>query len=284
MRSVSMNSTGINDASAVVSKFFGESPLEVRPLNEKRSNSFFVFLKSGRYKAFRCVSHSDSELVFQLLVCLASTKRPSFPCPVGVLGEWVFVDWVEGSPLKESRTTNLCKEILLDGLVEVHAKRPSDELVAKELGNPYLARLVERAWVASSCGIGRYLKRLCYRLTDVDIGSDCAPSFLHTDLTVDNVVVSSDGAPCIIDNEALTIGTARALDAWISAASLFPLKKGRKLLEFVEQYDKRLPGSDAVENADQYLGLMWTRKALKSYQSSAYLKSFVEAQRALRLI
>ena len=246
---------------------------DVQPLNQIRGVSYRLQVSGLSLKAFRCNSHSSAGVVAQLLSELRSTAPPVVPDVVLVHEDWLVVRWVDGQPLAASRPDDNAVA-LLDLLEAIHAHPVPAGLPRPPAVPPYVQRLQQRVEQAPfRRTLGRALVGALHQVNRrmPTLGEEI--TLLHTDITPANVVKSADGHPMVVDNEALTFGSGRALDVWMAAASLYPLTDQPRIREFVAGYERRLPGSGALDDAEWYTAVLWLRKALKSYEKRRFFKA-----------
>lgn len=249
----------------------------IRSLNPRRAVSFRVETASGFFKVFYCHYYAEAPLVHRLLETLDKAGLP-VPASQGYLDDLLVTAWKDGPGLNNEPTPEAAKR-LLTVLVKLHTiPLPND--LERTNNTPWADRLGRRLVEAGKAFAPVQTEQML-RMLESPPGREQYPSLLHLDLTQDNALQTPSGLAAPIDNEALCIGHGRAFDVWHCAESLYPPRNDSNMMAFIEEYDRRCPGSGAVEHQAFWKGIYWLKKALKAREKGHRLKARWRMRKAL---
>lgn len=268
------------DIQSKAEEALGAFVYEVTPLNRRREISYRLTTSEGVLKLFFCESHSSAPIVHMLLNTLSHAGF--CPAPLAFSDNFVIVPWVDGISLKTIGKHDARWRLL--SMLEIIHSHPIPRLITHHDNKaPYLARLVNRTLCVRNPLMQERLERVRLLLAAPPVVGE-QPGLLHTDLTVQNVVLTTTDTSLAIDNEAVTVGLGRAFDVWHAAESIYSLKNTKEMYEFVREYERRVPGSSVLSSSEYWLGVCWVKKALKAYASYRFVKASRALDRGLHLL
>ena len=255
----------------MISDISSEEVVSWVSLNPRRAVSFRVDTTTLSYKVFRCESHEPADRLISLLDSLAASNGRPVPQPLARVQDWIVMPWVKGASVA-SLDKGVTSQYLLELLIGIHSVQPPHSLAWRSHVSPYLLRLEARVSRAASGPFGMLFRRALPFISQGMAQLPSEESILHSDVTPHNVVMTAAGQCCLIDNEAVSLGSGRAVDAWICASSLYSWEGVAEVPALIRAYDQRLPGSAVLERKGFFMGVLLIKKALKARSRYQYIK------------
>ncbi len=229
-------------------------------------------------KVFRCATERQARLLEWL------GEHPllgdHFPSCVARRGDLIAVDWIEGECLDKRtfRRNRAGIEATARLLARLHAARPAPEFSSDDIYRDYLLRrLIRHERLLNDSAAKERLLAL------LEPSADRRRLLTHPDLSPQNLVVTSRGHLCSIDNELLGVGPVPEIDL-LTPWRYFGrgLRRRRNSRRFLEAYTRSGGRLDGFSNHGETIVALSRLRSLGSHlEEGRSEQAAAEARRIL---